>query len=246
SPEPEPTRTAVREASLVADGAGGAPDATGTVRIERDATGGLYVALADDFAQEMGPGDTQLILARTGDNIQSQRDADAESTSMSLGTIPNGASGERAFALPSDVDLDDFDYAVIWCPTAGVNFGVAQLPLRAGQLAGDGPGNAPDASGGIAISRGADNALTIELADDFMQEMGPGDTQLILAKGDGNVNDQRTMAASNASDSLGTITNGASGSQSFAVPDDVDLDQFDYAIIWCPTAGVNFGVAELN
>ncbi len=239
-------RTVVRTATLMADGAGGAPDATGEVRIERSSDGSLVIVLGDDFTQEMGPGDTQLILARTGDNVQMQRDADASSASMSLGTIPNGASGAREFTVPAGVDLDAFDYVIVWCPTAGVNFGAAQLPLRSGILVADGAGGAPDATGSVMLVRGTANELLVELGADFMQEMGPGDTQLILAKGEGNVAEQRMAEAMNASDSLGTITNGASGMQSFEVPAGVDVDQFDFVIIWCPTAGVNFGVASLN
>ena len=30
------------------------------------------------------------------------------------------------------------------------------------------------------------------------------------------------------------------------VPAGVNVDEFDYVIVWCPTAGVNFGVAELE
>lgn len=241
-----PVRDIVRTAMLVADGAGGAPDATGTVQIERSTEGALLVAFGEDFVQEMGPGDTQVILARTGDNVQSQRDADPASASMSIGTIPNGATGAREFQVPAGVDLDAFDYVIVWCPTAGVNFGAAELPQRMGELVADGAGGAPDATGGVTLTRGPTNELLVVLQDDFMQEMGPGDTQLILAKGEGNVADQRAADATNATDSLGTIANGASGMQSFEVPAGIDVDEFDYAIIWCPSAGVNFGVARLE
>ncbi len=238
--------TEVRQADLVADGPGGTPDATGTVNISRDASGKLYIVLEDDFAQEVGPGDTQLILARGEDNVQVQRDADADNVSPALGTIPNGANGTREFEVPAGVDIDDFDYAIIWCPSAGVNFGVAELPSRSGTLAGDGDGGAPDADGSVSFARDSDGNLQIVLGDDFAQETGPGDTQVILAVGDGNVADQRTTNASNTSESIGTVPNGASGTQSFSIPESVDVDRFDHVIIWCPSAGVNFGVARLN
>ena len=238
--------TEVRSAAFVADGAGGTPDATGTARISRGEGGKLYVELGADFKREEGPGDTQLLLARSADNIQSQRDADAASVSMALGTIPNGGTGAMEFEVPSGVDVDDFDFVIVWCPTAGVNFGAAELPKRSGNLVADGAGGAPDATGAVKLARAGDGSLTIELGADFMQEMGPGDTQLLLARGMNNIAEQRDADASSVSAVVGTITNGATGAQTFTVPDGVDVDQFDYAIVWCPTAGVNFGAASLD
>ena len=219
---------------------------TGSVQIVRSTGGRLLVRLGDDFAQEVGPGDTQLILARSGDNVQAQRDADPSSTSPSIGTIPNGARGTREFEIPSGVDLDDFDYVIVYCAPAGVNFGAAKLPLRAGSLAGDGAGGTPDASGDVALARDLNGDLVVQLADAFMQEAGPGDTQLILARTADNVQAQRNRDPNAASASLGTIPNGGSGARAFAVPQNVDVDLYDYAIVWCPTAGVNFGVARLQ
>jgi len=240
------TMTVVRQAGLVADGSGGAPDATGMVQVVRDNAGKLYVALGSDFSQEMGPGDTQLILARSADNVQAQRDADVASASGSLGTIPNGGSGAMQFEVPSSVDLDDFDYVIVWCPTAGVNFGAAELPRRGGSLVADGSGGAPDATGTVTVARDGDGMLTIEFGADFAQEMGPGDTQVFLTAADGNVNEQRTQSAASVSQALGTISNGATGAMSFAVPAAVNVDLYDHLIVWCPTAGVNFGVAKLQ
>ena len=119
--------TEVRSAAFVADGAGGTPDATGTARISRGEGGKLYVELGADFKQEEGPGDTQLLLARGMNNIAEQRDADASSVSAVVGTITNGATGAQTFTVPDGVDVDQFDYAIVWCPTAGVNFGAASL-----------------------------------------------------------------------------------------------------------------------
>ena len=78
--------TPLRAGTFVADGAGGAPDATGSISIARGPAGGLYVALGADFMVESGPGDTQLYLAKTADNIQAQRDADPASVSAVIGT----------------------------------------------------------------------------------------------------------------------------------------------------------------
>jgi hypothetical protein len=44
---------------------------------------------------------------------------------------------------------------------------------------------------------------------------------------------------------LGTLK-AASGAQSYRIPDDVNLDQYDTAIIWCRAIGVLFGLAQLE
>ena len=237
--------TIVRTNALVSDDFNGVPYVTGTVSVVRSGSQ-LSIALSSDFQQLEGPGDTQIFLARSADNITAQRNADPSSVSEVLGIIPNGATGAQSFALSSNVDVDDFDYVVIWCPTAGINFGAALLPARSGTLAGDGAGGAPDATGGVSFSRGADGSLTLELGTDFAQEQGPGDTQIFLTTGSGSISEQRASGASNVSPVIGTIPNGATGARSFTIPDNIDADLYDYAIVWCPTAGVNFGVTLLQ
>lgn len=238
--------TVVRMGAFVNDGAGGVPNAAGTFEVVRDAAGKISLQTGADFRVDMGPGDTQLFLARSDDNIETQRSADASSVSAVIGTISNGATGALSFEIPAGVDLNDFDYAIVWCPSAAINFGAAKLPLRTGAFVADGAGGAPDATGGVAFERDASGALTVVLGADFMQEMGPGDTQLFLARGDGNINEQKMASAAAVSPALGVVPNGATGGLTLTVPAGVETDAFDYAIIWCPTAGVNFGAARLN
>lgn len=237
-----PALVETQRGTLVGDGSGGAPDATGTVTVERDRSGALFLVLGSDFSQETGPGDTQVYLARGSGNINTQRSADPTRVSMVLGTVPNGASGARQFAIPAAVQVDDFDHVIVWCPTAGVNFGAAALSRRTGTLQGDGVGGAPDATGSVAFGRDNTQQLTIELGADFMQELGPGDTQLFLTQASGSLSDLPTSAVV----LVGTLTNGASGAQTLVVPAGTGVDAYDHVIVWCPTAGVNFGVAALQ
>ena len=109
------------------DGAGGAPNASGSVSVGMNDEGALFVVLGSNFSQEMGPGDTQLYLAQSGDNLDTQRGADTDSVSEALGTIANGYSGSLTFPIPATINLDDLSYVVVWCPTAGINFGSAAL-----------------------------------------------------------------------------------------------------------------------
>ncbi len=105
----------------------GTPSATGLVQIGTNAAGETVVELGSDFMQATGPGDTELRLAQTDENVQEQLDADPMSVSPALGIIPNGGSGSFSFTVPSSIDVNDFDNVIIWCPTAGVNFGVGTL-----------------------------------------------------------------------------------------------------------------------
>ncbi len=239
--------TVVRASSL--SNVDGTPSATGSVSIRTGADGKRFIYLGTDFAQEMGPGDTEVRLAMGGGNAGEQLMADANSVSPSLGIIANGSEGEQLFEIPSSVDDTTFSHVIIWCPTAGVNFGVAEF-------GGGGSGatftgtlanvmGTPSATGAVTITETSAGNYTITLGADFAQEMGPGDTEIRLAKGDGNVAEQIMADAANVSSSLGIITNGASGTMTFDFSGSNPAD-FSHIIIWCPTAGVNFGAGAIS
>ena len=239
-------QTVVRSGNLT--NVDGTPSATGSISVRTDDDGKRYIYLGTNFVQEPGPGDTELRLARGSNNIADQVDADSTSVSPSIGIIPNGSSGEFLFEIPAGVDDTEFNFAVIWCPTAAVNFGVASFgdagTRQFSSMLANVDGT-PSATGTVTIRETGIGTFTLELAADFVQEQGPGDTEIRLAKGNGNVAEQRDADATSVSDALGVISNGASGSMSFDFSG-ADPSDFPYVIIWCPTAAVNFGVGSLS
>lgn len=238
-------QTVVRSAGLM--NIDGTPSATGSVSIRTDAAGKRYVYLGKDFVQAMGPGDTELRLAKGSNNVADQQAADGSSVSPAIGIIPNGASGDFLFEIPAGVDDAAFGFVIVWCPTAGVNFGVGSFgeagnrQWTATLVNVDGT---PSATGMVTITETGVGSFKLELGSDFAQAMGPGDTEIRLARTSDNVADQLAADDSSASGSLGIVPNASSGAMSFdfsgAEPSD-----YGFVIIWCPTAGVNFGVGGL-
>ncbi|MEQ8275978.1 MAG: DM13 domain-containing protein [Deltaproteobacteria bacterium] len=239
-------QTVLRSAGLT--NIDGTPSATGTVTIREDAAGKRFVYLGTDFVQGMGPGDTELRLAAGSNNVADQQAADGASVSPAIGIIPNGATGDFLFEIPAGVDHENFNFVIVWCPTAGVNFGVGTFgdagnrSWTASLVDVDGT---PSATGMVTITETGVGQFKIDLGADFAQAMGPGDTEIRLARDMTNAGDQIAADATSVSDSVGIVANGSSGAMSFdftgAEPSD-----FGYVIIWCPTAGVNFGVGGLS
>ncbi len=238
-------QTVVRSAGLT--NIDGTPSATGSVSIRTDAAGKRYVYLGKDFVQAMGPGDTELRLAKGSNNVADQQAADGASVSPAIGIIPNGASGDFLFDIPAGVDDASFGFVIVWCPTAGVNFGVGsfgEAGNRQWSATLTNVDGTPSATGMVTITETGVGSFKLELGSDFSQDMGPGDTEIRIAVGNSNVADQIAADDSSVSAALGIVPNGSSGAMSFdftgAEPSD-----FGYVIIWCPTAGVNFGLGAL-
>lgn len=244
-PPSDSTQVIVRSSTLSPNPETEQEFVSGTLHLTRS-EGVLSIVLDDDFEQLSGPGDTEVFFARSSENIDAQREADSANVSERLGVIPNGGSGTFSFSIGGNIDPDDYDYIVIWCPNAGVNFGWVMLPFRSGILAGNGSEDPPDASGDIEFTRNEDGNLIINLGENFMQEEGPGNTQLFLARSGDNIDEQRAEDAGSVSEVIGVIENGASGAFSFTIPEGVDVDLFDYVVVWCAPAGINFGTAQLQ
>jgi len=140
---------------------------------------------------------------------------------------------------------------------------VAPAPPRP-QAAGDAPARAADAAPARAAApavnveigagefRGlahptSGRATAIELAEggrvltltDFETDNGP-DLLVYLVSGDVNANGD-----GDGSIDLGALK-GNIGDQQYAIPDGLDLTEFDSVVIWCRAFSSGFGVAELS
>jgi hypothetical protein len=228
----------------------GTPSATGSMRIEVNPSGKRFLILEEDFQQEIGPGDTEIRVAASAENLQVQIDADPNTVSPVIGIVPNGGSGSFTFEVPASVDLDALSFVVVWCPTAAVNFGTGQLRTVTRSVLQQttliNVEGTPSATGPVTIEEDSTGARFVVLGDSFSQEMGPGDTELRFAFSDGNISDQLDADPGYVSPVVGVVPNGASGSFEFSLPPSVDLNQLTYVVIWCPTAAVNFGVGRLS
>ncbi len=82
--------------------------------------GTRYLELSEDFRTSRGP-DLFVLLHR-----QSTPESYAEEDYINLGMMDR-FSGSQRFEIPEDVDVEDFQSAVIWCRQFNVTFGYAEL-----------------------------------------------------------------------------------------------------------------------
>lgn len=79
-------------------------------------SGRLRLTLGSDFISSDGP-DVDVYLSQTNT---------VTGASLSLGSIIS-SSGEQEYAVPSGVDLDEYDWVIIHCVAFNVTFGYARL-----------------------------------------------------------------------------------------------------------------------
>lgn len=93
---------------------------SGTARIISEG-GQRYAVFDDGFTTARGPA-VEVVLYR-GDSVPVNL---AEGSYRSLATLQSFDGGQR-YAIPADVDLDEFGAIAIWCEEFNVTFGYAAL-----------------------------------------------------------------------------------------------------------------------
>ena len=83
---------------------------------------GSRVLRLEDFSSTNGP---DLFVYLTAAD-EADDDADLDADHVDLGVL-RGNIGDQNYAIPEDVDLDDYDTVVIWCRRFTVGFGAADL-----------------------------------------------------------------------------------------------------------------------
>lgn len=105
------------------------------------------------------------------------------------------------------------------------------VQLKQGVFAGVSP---KVGSGTVTLVKNVDDTYTVRLADDFTVQEGP---DLYLGFGnDGQV----------AQEALFTTLESFSGVQEYAVPSDVDVNQYAQLIVYCKEFSAVFAVADLE
>ena len=116
---PNGTFTAQRTGAFTAQN--GTPTA-GTIRVGTDTKGTNFVHLGTDFKTELGTGTSILYLSKTA--VYKADPAKGNPDLKLIGTISK--NGEQYYKLSAAVS-SDFAYAIVWCATASVPFGNANV-----------------------------------------------------------------------------------------------------------------------
>ncbi len=97
---------------------------SGLVQLGIDTEDDSFVRLSENFMTELGTGTVTVYLSTTND-LGSQFNAGAGNPNLQLVGIVQ-RNGEHFFKLNSSID-PKFEYVVLWCASAGVPFGNAEL-----------------------------------------------------------------------------------------------------------------------
>lgn len=114
---PTGTTTVSRSGNFVAES--GAPT-TGSASIITDADGEYFVTLSDDFATNQATGTVSIFLA------QSATFSDDPSLGLQKAVGAINKDGAAYFKL-ADAPAAAYTHVILWCSTAGVPFGNAEL-----------------------------------------------------------------------------------------------------------------------
>jgi hypothetical protein len=103
---------------------GVAHQTSGRATIYKTSDGKEYLRLTD-FSTSNGP-DVHVVLARGDDESLKQKIVTGQLDSIELGQL-KGNQGDQNYDLPTSVDLQKYDAAVIYCVRFHAVFGVAKL-----------------------------------------------------------------------------------------------------------------------
>lgn len=106
----------------------GGYSASGEARLERQTDGSLKLFFGSDFSASAGPSIYILLANHTSGNYSvTAGSPEVNSTSAQISsTRVTNFSGAMEFDVPADVDIDDFDFVVLYC-VIGPVFGFAEL-----------------------------------------------------------------------------------------------------------------------
>lgn len=102
--------------------------ASGTATLEDDGTGNLTLDFGSDFSSSSGPA-VYVVLANntTGPYLITPGSNEQNNIGVQISQQKIGNSGAMSFQVPAGVELDDYDYVVLWCITVNGLFGYAEL-----------------------------------------------------------------------------------------------------------------------
>ncbi len=119
--DPVGTQTSLKTGTLVnVDG----PGTSGSLSIVKDSNATEFVKLNSDFMSGFATGTVVVYLAKTSESIKTQRAGGTTATNVKAVGFVN-ANGERYLKLPST--YVGYSYVVLYCETAEINFGYAEL-----------------------------------------------------------------------------------------------------------------------
>ncbi|MEL6148985.1 MAG: DM13 domain-containing protein [Chloroflexota bacterium] len=206
----------------------------GGVQLIENPDGSRSLTLDSDFSVSRGP--ELFVYLVTTDNPSG---TDFENA-VDLGRLIK-RSGTQTYDIPDDVDLSLYTHVLIYCEPFTVVFSFAELAPADAPLTGmfAGAGRGYQGGGTATLTPQEDGTALLEFGDDFTVTDGP---QLIVLLSTAEAPTNRRSLGEYIS--LGALTSVA-GSQSYIIPEDVDLSLYNSVVIYCEPFHVLFSVAPL-
>lgn len=118
SSQPQGTITVSKSGTFIAQN--DAPT-QGMAELVQDESGAYFVSLSDDFTTQLATGTVSLFLAQQAAFKTGMPDG----TQRAVGAI--NSNGAQSFKVVMPEGVGAFTHVVLWCSTAGVQFGYAPL-----------------------------------------------------------------------------------------------------------------------
>ncbi len=232
----------------------------GNARLYHGPGNGAYVLRLSDFSTSNGP-DVHVYAVEGHDGTDNAKIKNGQF--LDLGTL-KGNIGDQNYTLPANFDPQKYESVSIWCKRFSVNFAGAALQndtskqktalVLAPQMA---PATAllaksvtvttglfhkvgEGVQGNATIRENSQGQRTLTLTN-FSSAKGP-DLHLYLVKAE-DVKDSAGVKKAGFID-LGQLKS-LSGTQTYAVPKNIDLWQYLAVTVWCDKFKVNFATAPL-
>lgn len=223
---------AAGQAWIVATVAGGFADSTLVTVVQNDNS--VAKVVISTATSVLGIGATFQLAAKAyntnNQEIPGQQLSWSSSNPLVLSVNPNGlVTGQSAGS------------AYVTAFAAGVNslpLSIQVLPASGLSRSGTFSGNMGYSVSGTATLQQTGNGLQLILGSNFQASSGPQLGVFLAKTASGALNAQNSLKLANL------IQN--SGMQTYNVPAGVDLNDYDYIVIYCIPFTVRFGTAQLN
>lgn len=124
SDQPVGTVTSLKTGTLARQNAPGTPETKGTLAIIQDSNSNQFVKLNSDFMSGFTTGTVTVYLAKSMEEINTQRNGGTTATNVqAIGFVQK--NGEQYLKIAGSIS--GFTHLVLYCETAEVNFGAAEL-----------------------------------------------------------------------------------------------------------------------
>ena len=254
------TKTTIKSGTFV----NGKSPTIGNAKIVEE-NGTRYVEFDNSFKTDSGP-DLFVVLHRSADVIGSGQAPSfgiKEEEYVKLAPLQT-TTGKQRYAIPANINLEDYNSVAIWCRRFNATFGAASLTtnpnsistkpetfnardmvstiLKSGMFVN---GEHPTAGNAKIVKE--NGTRYVEFDDSFQTDSGP-DLFVVLHRSADVIGSGQAPAFGIKEGEYVTLAplQTTTGKQRYAIPANIDLEDYNSVAIWCRRFNATFGAASLD